>query len=647
MPTSAPYGSWQSPISGDLAAGGALRLSTLPIHLDGDDIYWSEPRPREQGRNVIMRRRADGSIESVTPPGFNARTTVHEYGGGAFAVAGGVVVFANYADQRLYRHKPGEEPQPITPALPLRYADFVIDLRRRRILAVREDHRDAGREPVNALVSVNLDGDAEGGALLAEGADFYAAPRLSPDGGRLAWIEWRHPNMPWDGTDLYVAAVRPDGLLGERQHIAGGPTESVVIPDWSPWGALHFVSDRDGWWNLYRWRDGRLDALWPMEAEFGVPLWGLGVSTCGFLSENRLATLYIERGVSRLGVLDTAAHTFTPIDTPYTDMASLRAAPGRVVFAAASPRQTPCIVQWTPASGVFETLREPAPVSVNSRTLSEPDLVEFPTTGGRTAFAFYYPPTNPDYTGLSDEKPPLIVISHGGPTSATAARLDLGMQFWTSRGFGVLDVNYGGSTGYGTAYRRRLNGQWGIVDTEDCIAGARYLAEQGRVDSDRLVIRGGSAGGYTTLCALTFHDVFKAGASYYGVSDLAGLDDPGHKFESRYNHSLIGGPDVAERLYAERSPIHHTQRLNCPMIFFQGLEDRVVPPDQSERMVDALRAKGIPVAYVPFEGEQHGFRRAENIKRALEAELYFYAQVFGFDLVDDIEPVAIENLSSP
>ncbi len=641
-PRIAPYGSWRSPITPDLIVAGTVGLSS--VRLDGDDVYWIESRPTEGGRNVIVRRTPDGRTTDVTPAGFNARTRVHEYGGGEYLVHNGVVYFANFADQRLYRQEAGAAPRPITPEGAFRYADAVMDAPRGRLICVREDHTAADREAVNALVGVGADGDGTAGQVLVSGADFYASPRLSPDGSKLAWLAWNHPNMPWDGCELWMADVQPDGTLAGAALIAGGPAESIFQPEWSADGGLYFVSDRTGWWNLYCWRDGRVEPLYEMAAEFGLPQWVFGMSTYACVAADRLACAYTQGGVWRLALLDATTKTFTPFALPYTEVGGVRAASGRVVFTAASPTETTAIVSLDVASGAATVLRRSSTVAVDAGYLSVPQPIEFPTEGGLTAHAFYYPPTNRDFRPPADERPPLLVLSHGGPTGATSSALRLGLQYWTSRGFAVVDVNYGGSTGYGRAYRERLNGQWGIVDVDDCVNAARYLAARGLADEQRLAIRGGSAGGYTTLAALTFRHVFKAGASHFGVSDLEALATDTHKFESRYLDRLVGPYPARRDLYLARSPIHFTERLATPLILFQGLEDRVVPPSQAEKMFAAVKAKGLPVAYVPFAGEQHGFRRAENIKRALEAELYFYGRVFGFEPADAIEPVPIANL---
>ncbi len=639
--SSAPYGSWKSPITSDLIVAGAVRL--MEIVLDGEDRYWLESRPVEGGRYVIVRHSAEGRIADVTPTPFNARTRVHEYGGAPFAVSHGTVYFVNFADQRLYRQEVGGAPKPMTPEKDLRYADAVLDHRRNRMICVREDHTVADHEPVNALVSLVLPKGGEG-QVLVSGNDFYSSPRLDPEAAQLAWLTWNHPNMPWDGTELWVAEVKADGSLGEAQLVAGGVDESIFQPQWSPDGVLHFVSDRTGWWNLFRHRDGRIERLCEMEAEFGKPQWVFGMSTYAFESAGRIICTYTSRGTWQLGSLDTRTHRLEPIETSYTDIAAVRARPGQAVFLAGSPSQAGSVISLDLGTREFQVLRSSSKLQVDSGFISQPQAIEFPTEGDLTAHALFYAPKNRDYAAAAGERPPLLVISHGGPTSAASSTLSWEVQFWTSRGFAVVDVNYGGSSGYGRAYRQRLNGEWGVIDVDDCANAALYLVDQGKVDSNRLAIRGASAGGYTTLSALAFRDVFKAGASHFGVSDLEALTRETHKFESRYLDRLVGPYPERSDLYRERSPIYHTEGLSCPMILFQGLEDKVVPPNQAERMVEALRKKGLPVAYLPFEGEQHGFRRAENIKRALDAELYFYSRIFGFELADPVEPVLIENL---
>jgi dipeptidyl aminopeptidase/acylaminoacyl peptidase len=595
------------------------------IALDGEDVYWTEMRPTEGGRSVIVRRTPDGTITDQTPPPFNVRTRAHEYGGGAFAVRDGVIYFSNFSDQRLYRQGPGQMPEPITAEGAWRYADGAIDPCRGRMICVREDHTVPGGEPVNTLVSVDLAGQREP-EVLVSGMDFYAAPRLSPDGRRLAWLAWNHPNLPWDGTELWVGAIGPEGLVGAREKVAGGPEESIFQPEWSPDGALYFISDRTGWWNLYRQSENGIEPLAAMEAEFGQPQWVFGTPTYAFASAERLICSFTQRGTWRLAEIDLRIKRLTPIDLPYTYFGNIRAAPGRTVFLAGSPAEPASVLRLDLATQQWEVLRRSSPIDEALRPyFTSPESVEFPTENGLTAYGLFYPPHNPDYRAPAGERPPLLVKCHGGPTAAASSTLSLSIQYWTSRGIGVLDVNYGGSTGYGRAYRQRLEGQWGVVDVDDCVNGAGHLAEHGKVDGQRMAISGGSAGGYTVLCALTFRRAFNAGASYYGISDLEALAQDTHKFESRYLDRLIGPYLEARDLYRQRSPIHFAEQLGVPVIFFQGAEDRIVPPNQAEAMVDALRAKQVPVAYFLFEGEQHGFRRAENIKRCLDAELYFYA----------------------
>jgi dipeptidyl aminopeptidase/acylaminoacyl peptidase len=641
-PEIAGYGSWKSPITSDLVSSGSIRLDGQ-VEIDGDDIYWVELRPIEAGRYVVVRRSHDGRASDVTPKSYNVRTRVHEYGGGAYKVDNGVVYFSNFADQRFYRQVPGLTPEPITPEGSIRYADGVVDKKQERIICVCQDHTNNDKEPENYLAAIDIHGK-KAAQKLVSGNDFYSSPQVSPDGSQLAWLTWNHPNMPWDYTELWVGKIEEDGTISDPIRIAGGSDESICQPRYSSDGTLYFISERTGWWNLYRCRDGLIEPLCEMEAEFGVPHWVFGQSNYGFTSAQQLICVYYKNGESYLASLNTETLQFEIIDTPYTSISSIKVAAGYVVLVAGSPTEATAIVRLELATGKMEVLRCSTEVTVESGYLSLPEAIDFPTEGGLTAHALYYRPKNSDFTGPDDERPPLIVISHGGPTSATSSVLNLTIQYWTSRGFAIADVNYGGSTGYGREYRQRLDGKWGIVDVDDCISCARYLIESGQVDGERTAIRGGSAGGYTTLAALTFRDVFKAGASYYGVSDLEALAKDTHKFESRYLDRIVGPYPSRRDLYLERSPTYYVDRLSCPIIFFQGDEDKVVPPDQAEVMVDTLRQKGIPVAYILFKGEQHGFRKAENIKRALDAELYFYSRIFGFELAEHVSPVLIENL---
>jgi dipeptidyl aminopeptidase/acylaminoacyl peptidase len=667
MPSIAPYGSWRSPIDAQLVAAGGRRLGSSTLAGDGA-VWWAEGRAAEGGRVALMRRGGDSTrqtggtaaAEEVTPPGANVRTRVHEYGGGAWSLAAeDLVLFVEFADQRLYRQRLGEEPVAITPApdtpAGLRYADFRVTPDGRTVVCVREVHGDGEAE--NQIVALAIDGDAEP-EILVSGRDFYSFPRLSPDGRWLAWTCWEHPNMPWDGTELWVAPLED---TADARLVAGDPEESIFQPEWDAEGRLHFVSDRDGWWNLYRDEGGTTVQLTAEEAELGHPQWLFGGSTYAFLDDGSVAFIRCERGEERLFVLDPGAERLRDLELPYTSFGfpSLSARGTTVAFTAASPAAETAIVVCDVASsasadpsprhpparsdGELEEVRSASEQPVDPRYVSTPRAIEFPTSGGETAHGFYYPPTNPGFEGPPGELPPLIVQSHGGPTSHATPALDREYLFWTSRGIGVVDVNYRGSSGHGRPYRQRLRGGWGVVDTDDCIAAARYLAATCAVDGERLAIRGGSAGGYATLCALVFHDDFATGASYYGVADTETLAKDTHKFESRYLDGLIGPYPEEKDLYYERSPIHFVERLRAPVILFQGLDDEVVPPSQAETMVAALKQNGIPHAYLAFAGEAHGFRRSETEIRCLEAELYFYGRILGFEPADELEPLEIDG----
>lgn len=652
------FGTWSSPITAQSIAASTIGLSGVSV--DGDCVYWLEGRPQEGGRTVLVRRRPDGQCEDVSPAGSNVRSRVHEYGGGAYVVHDGEAFYVNFADQRIYRKSGDAPPVALTSEGAGRFADFIVDPVRRRLIGVRETH-DGGAEPVNTLVSVPMDvrgGDEEPAepAVLASGHDFYATPRLSADGRWLAWLCWRHPNMPWDGTDLYVAALTTDGRIRDDRRVAGGVDESICQPRWHPNGDLYFVSDRDDWWRLYRVTPVGMAVRGPVEylpviaepparAEFGVPQWVFGIELWAFQSPTTIVATFTRDGYQRLAVIDIPSATCTEIPTDLSPGERIAVRGTDVFMEAATETQPAALVRLSLDGGHVEVLRRSVSVTIDEGYLSRPEPISFPTDGGLEAHAFFYPPTNRDCQGEPGERPPLVVMSHGGPTAAARPILSLGVQYWTSRGFGVVDVNYGGSSGYGRAYRQRLNGQWGVVDVADCINAARYLVARGDVDPNRLCIRGGSAGGYVTLAALTFHPgVFKAGASHYGIADIEVLARDTHKFESRYLDTLIGPYPEMQPLYRARSPIHALDRMNCPLIVLQGTEDRVVPPNQAEMMAEALRAKGLPVALLMFEGEGHGFRKAESIVRAREAELWFYGAVFGFTPADAIAPVEVANL---
>lgn len=648
-----PYGSWPTPVTSEVVVAQAVRL--YDARKDGDDLVWAEARPAEAGRTALVRRAPDGTVTELLAAGVNARTAVHEYGGGAWWVRDGVVWYASWADQRLYRRDPqtGQatalSPEPEVPKGD-RYADGDVSPDGNWIACIREHHpRGGGVVDVrNEIVrlSAHEPSDPE---VLVSGPDFVSTPRWSPDGRRLCWVQWDHPNMPWDETTL---CVRPEG--GETQAVAGGPGESVVEPHWLADGSLAFISDRTGWWNLYRWRPegGVVEQLTDLEREVALPQWGLGGSRYAALDDGRIVLANERAGFDRISVRLTDG-TVRDLDLPFTAVHSLReGGGGAVVAVAASPTGEAAVVRITldDAAGVaeLETVVPPRNLSelgVESDCLSVPEAIDFPSAGGRTSHALLYEPVNPRFDGPEGELPPLLVEVHGGPTAAANAELDLDIQYWTTRGFTVASVNYGGSTSYGREYRDVLNGAWGLVDVEDSIALARWLAGQGRVDPRRMAIRGGSAGGYTTLAALVEEDTpFSAGADYFGVADLEAMTIDTHKFESRYLDGLIAPYPEGRDVYRERSPINHIDRFSQPLIVLQGLEDEVVPPNQATMIVEALQAKQVPVAYLPFEGEQHGFRRAENIRRALDAELSFYSQIWGFELPADegIAPVELK-----
>ncbi|MHB1855239.1 MAG: S9 family peptidase [Acidimicrobiales bacterium] len=648
MPVTAPYGSWRSPITADRLVEAVVRLGQP--HIRGAQVVWNEGRPSEAGRVVPVRRGADGSVVDVVPDGFSARTLVHEYGGACTALTRTGLFFSNFSDQRVWftPMAPGAEPgTPVAvtpePASPraIRYADLAVTPDGSTVMAVQETHGEDG-VVTNSISAFAADGSRSIG-VLAEGQDFYSAPRISPDGDQLAWLSWDHPNMPWDGTTLWVADLRGGGAVGPARVVAGGRQESISQPRWSPDGRLHYLSDRTGWWNLYADDGTEGEAIFIREAEMGGPDWIFGQSSYAFLTDGRPVVTWSDGAAITMAVLEDG--TARPLPTRWTSFGSLVGTDGAVLALAASPSESAVLVRVpTDGAGEPEVLaRSRSGQDIDAGYVSAPRAVEFPSTGGRLAHALYYPPVNPDFAAPEGELPPLVIMSHGGPTAAAGTSLDPETQYFTSRGLAVVDVDYGGSTGYGRAYRQALQGQWGVMDVDDCVNAALWLADQGEVDRDRLAIRGGSAGGYTTLAALAFRDVFAVGASHYGVADPAALARDTHKFESRYLDGLIGPWPEAEEVYRERSPIHHTDGLNCPLILFQGLEDKVVPPDQAEMMAEALRAKGIPFAYLAFPGEQHGFRQAETITTVIRAEVAFYGQVLGFTPADPAPELEIEN----
>jgi dipeptidyl aminopeptidase/acylaminoacyl peptidase len=645
MTTTAPFGSWKSPITSALLTSSGIGFSEL--HFCGGNLYWLESRPDEGGRVAIVRCPHLHVPSDAIPGAFNARTRAHEYGGGAYCVHGHTVFFSNFKDQRLHRQEPAGAPRPITPEPPqpgsLRYADGRVSPDGKTIICVRERHEE-GCEAINEIVSIPADGSGPAKIIL-NGYDFYSFPRISPDGMKLAWTCWRHPQMPWDGTELWVGDLDADGSVSNARCVAGSARESIFQPEWAPDGSLYFISDRTGWWNLFAEKAGETIAVFEVEAEIGVPQWVFGYTRYAFLSNDRVACIVNQSGLEHVVVVDTASKKYSRLPLPYSTFGSIRSdGSDRLFFVAASELNAAEVAALDLPANELQVLKRSLEAGIDDGYLSAPEPIEFPTANNQTAFAFFYAPKNKDFAAPADARPPLVVISHGGPTSATTTALRLAVQYWTSRGFAVVDVNYAGSTGYGRAYRERLKGNWGIVDVDDCINAARYLETRGDVDGKRMAIRGGSAGGFTTLSALVFHNVFAAGASYYGVADLETLAQDTHKFESRYEEALVGPYPQAAELYKQRSPVHFADRLSCPVILLQGLDDKVVPPSQAEVMIAALRAKRLPFAYVTFPTEGHGFREAANIQRSIEAELYFYSRIFGFLPADPITPIAIENL---
>jgi dipeptidyl aminopeptidase/acylaminoacyl peptidase len=640
----APYGSWPTPITSEVVVRSARQPGALAF--DGDDLWWSESRPAEGGRSAIMRRGSDGVTTEVLAAPWNARTAVHEYGGGAWWVTDGVLWFADWATQRLHRLAPGGEPEPLTPepsvARGLRYADGSLHPDGSTLLCVQEEHHADGREATNTIVRLAAH-EPSVPASVVEGPDFVSDPRWRPDGAAFCWIEWDHPDMPWDATRLVV----DEG--GVRTVVAGADErESIGQPTWAPDGSLWFFGDRSGFWSLYRWTAaGGVEPMVDLGLDIGHPQWVFGMSSYAFLADGRVGFALAEAGLEHLAVWEPDFGRVTRLDVPHTSIDSLRAKGDQLAYIGGSPTQEAHVASVTVVGGAATEVVAQVPprdLGLGDEWCSIPEAIAFPTGGGATAHALYYPPTNPEMSGPAGQKPPLLVLIHGGPTSAARPLLSVGRQYWTSRGFAVADVNYRGSTGYGRAYRDLLKGQWGIADVEDCVAVCEFLVARGDVDPDRLCIRGGSAGGFTTLAALTFHDGFAAGASHYGVADLSALAAETHKFESRYLDSVVGPWPEARAIYEARSPIFHTDQLDRPLAVFQGLEDEVVPPNQAEMIVAALRDKGVPVAYRAFEGEQHGFRQEKNIRAALDGELSFYAQVLGFDLppAEGIEPILVE-----
>jgi len=646
------YGSWPSTLSADMLAMGGHRLGHLVV--DAGYVYWLESKPEQAGRVVINRCLiTDGNNvakpEVITGDNFSVRTRAHEYGGADFSVRGDTLLFSNDDDQRLYLQKGVDKPIAVTPEPEfkhaLRYADMEFSKDGDWVVCVRERHlkKNTPLEVINEIVIISLTENTEP-QVLVSGADFYSYPRISPDGRKLTWTCWDHPNMPWDQTALWVADIDSRGQLSNRTCLLKNENESIYQPSWCPDGELHFVSDRSGWWNIYSFRDDVLNAITPMDVNFGFPQWQFGLTSYAFVDRHRIFAIYTKDGRENLCLIEPSKGLVHPLDAPFcTFTNALFYQDNKLVFIAANEVKPSSVILWDLQTEKAAQLSQIKPALLTNDNISVAEAIRFPTTDDKSAYGFYYQPLNKQYEGLDDEKPPLIVMSHGGPTSASTAEFQSSIQFWTNRGFAVVDVNYGGSTGYSREYRDRLKNNWGIVDVDDCVNAARYLVERGSVDGNRLAIRGGSAGGYTTYCALTNYSLFSAGVSRYGVADLSCLVKESHKFEVRYLDSMIGPWPAAEAVYHQRSPINQADKFNCPVLLLQGDEDAVVPPAQSIAMADALDKKEIPHALVMLKGEQHGFRKSENISLALEMELNFYGQIFNIEPADELPELALKH----
>ncbi len=634
------YGSWKSPVSGSSLVQNSLRLGQIKI--DQKKVFWTEGRPSEKGRTALMEWSAGQDQQELSQTDWDVRTRAHEYGGGAFLTVNGRSFYIDNRDQQLYEIIEDDKRLQLTHNDQFRYADMILDDQRQQIFIVVEDHSDPD-ETINMLLRVSLDGSGEQ-HVIARGHDFYSNPRLSPGGRQLLFISWDHPNMPWDGTQLWLGELDTDGNLSQLQSIAGGDEESIFQPQWDPNGDIYFVSDRNGWWNIYEYSQGETRCVLEMEAEFGLPQWVFGMSTFAVVDSGKLIASYRDLSGSHLVQIDIGNDTIRDLDVPYSDIDQLQGSGNLIAFIGSTNDRPAELVAYELETNKKYIIRRASESDIPESTISKAELITFESRSGESSYAWFYAPLNPKCEAPKEEQPPLIVMSHGGPTAYSSGAFSPSIQYWTTRGFAIVDVNYSGSTGFGRAYRERLNETWGIRDVEDCAAVAQYLVQAGRVDPNRLIIKGGSAGGYTTLAALTFMDVFKAGASYYGIGDLELLAKDTHKFESRYLDGLVGAYPEEKQLYRDRSPINHTDQLDCPIIFLQGLDDPVVPPNQAESMVFALKQSGIPVAYVPFEGESHGFRQAATIVKAIESEYYFYTKIFGIEPADSLEEIEIFNL---
>jgi dipeptidyl aminopeptidase/acylaminoacyl peptidase len=616
------YGFWPSPLSPEKLAAGSARLGSPRFAPDGS-LYFVEQRSAEQGRGVLMRRTPAGQLEEALPAAFGVRSRVHEYGGLAYLPLTAAIVFVNQADQQLWIRRGDAEPRPLTAAPEWRFAEPLHDPRRRRVLAIGERHPPDKGAVENCLVSVALDGAPGLPTVLARGRDFYAAPALSPDGSRLAFLAWDHPHLPWDAAEVQVGQLTAAGELALLEQVAGGPEASAFQPTWSPGGVLYFALERDGYWNLHRQQAGHVALVAAQDAELGAPLWQLGTQVFAFESEHSVVGACFERGLSKLVRFDLERGEVAELSDALTQVGELAWHAGELA----------CLSGWAGGGSELITLDPSRPQALTPvrqayagwltpAESAKPEAISFPTSDGDTAHGIFYAPVGgPAGSGA---RPPLMVLVHGGPTACAPTVWRPDIQFWTSRGFAVLDVNYRGSSGFGRAYRDRLRGGWGVLDVDDCVFGARYLADGGRVAARELFIRGGSAGGYTVLQALANHMLFAGGSCHYGISDLEALVRDTHKFESHYDRFLIGPYPERRDLFIERSPIYAVDRIRTPVAFFQGLEDKVVPPNQTEHMAETLRARGVECEYHGYPGEQHGFRQASTIRAVLTAELAFF-----------------------
>ncbi len=618
MPNILSYGSWPSPIRSEMVASHIHSLS-FPRG-DKENLYWSEARPEEKGRVVIVK----WNHGEILPDAYSAKTMANEYGGISYLVDEGIVYFIHARDQKIYRIE-GRAITPITPDGPYRYADLVLDKKRGLIYAVREEY--ITEKPVTTLVAIHP--RTKEVTVVASGRDFYSNPRLSPSGSHIAYLCWDLPNMPWDQSELILHEIKRDGSLQLGKLIAGN--EAICQPLFSPDGKLYFVSDRSGFWNLYRYGK-KVEAVYPMEADFAVPMWSYGLSNYAFVPNNDfydIVSSYTIRGVDHLGILSLKEGKMTQYPLPYTSIRYLIADEGAVYFVGSAPTSLAELIRWDLEKKEIEVLEKSSDIQLEEGMISLPEEIECVNEKGEKIYGFFYPPMHANYRGPPSERPPLIVKCHGGPTAAATGALNLETQFFTTRGIGVLDMNYGGSAGYGRDYRKRLEGNWGVTDVNDACSGALFLAAQGLVDRDRMVIKGGSAGGFTTLAALCFRDVFQGGVSYFGICDLEKMTEESAKFESHYHHTLIGPYPKLKKLYKERSPIHAIDKIQKPLLLFHGKEDKVVLPKQSEEVYQKLQARGIYTSYILFEGEGHGFRQAKSIQKCLEEEMLFYKKVFG------------------